>query len=151
MPRMHNIRSSHTHENEMLTLLVRYVRLFLSGLNIEEHRPIHDPRYKDNIFKIFIHLVTKHFQEKRQIQYYAAMFCTSTIYLSRVVKEISDTTVGKHLTHLTFNEACTLLADSDKTVGEIATLLSSNDPPAFTHFFKQRIGISPAEYRKRHR
>lgn len=89
-----------------------------------------------------MHLATKHFQDKRQIRYYTAMFYTSTIYLSRVVKEILGTTVGKHPTHLTFNEACTLLADSDKTEREIATLLSFDDPPAFTHFFKQRTGIS---------
>lgn len=144
-------RSLHVYENEMLTSLVRYTLLFLNGLSTREHHPIPDPRHKGNIFKIFMHLATKHFREKRQIQYYADKLCISTTYLSRVVKEISGNTVGEHLAHLTFNEACTLLADSDKTVGEIAYLLSFNDPPAFTHFFKQRTGISPAEYRKRHR
>lgn len=145
------IRSPHTYESEMLTSLVHYVLLFLNGLSTREYHPIPDPRHKGNIFKIFMHLATKHFREKRQIQYYADKLCISTTYLSRVVKEISGNTVGEHLAHLTFNEACTLLADSDKTVGEIAYLLSFNDPPAFTHFFKQRTGISPAEYRKRHR
>ena len=73
----------------------------------------------------------------------------STPYISRLVKEISGSTVYDHVTSLIYKEICNLLAHSDMTMGEIVDHLSFSDQSAMTNFFKQRSGMTPLAYRNR--
>lgn len=73
----------------------------------------------------------------------------STAYLSRLVKEISGTTVNDHVSSLVYKEICNLLSQTSMTMGEISDALNFSDQSAMTNFFKQRAGISPLAYRSR--
>ncbi len=46
------------------------------------------------------------------------------------------------------NMACSLLKNSNLSVREIAEILQFADPHYFSNFFKNKIGISPVDYRK---
>ena len=85
-----------------------------------------------------LHLTQEQLAEKLNV---------SSAYLSRMVKEISGTTVNDHITSLLYKEICNLLKQSDMTMGEIADYLHFNDQSALTNFFKTRAGMTPLAYR----
>ena len=78
---------------------------------------------------------------------YADKLNVSTAYLSRLVKEISGSTVNDHVSSLLYKEICNLLKQSDMTMGEIADSLHFSDQSALSNFFKLRSGMSPLAYR----
>jgi AraC family transcriptional activator of pobA len=144
------IRMPHIYKLEMVGSLMHACLLFISELPYEGNTVTRDFKHKENIFRIFMHLANNNFREQRQIQFYADKLCISPTYLSRIVKELSGNTVGEHLALLTFNEACSMLRHSSKTIGEISMELAFNDQSAFTYFFKQHAGVTPNAYRNRH-
>ena len=52
------------------------------------------------------------------------------------------------LAQTSFDDACSLLKTTSKSIGEIAELLSFHDQAAFSNFFKQHSGMSPLAFRK---
>ena len=85
----------------------------------------------------------------RQIRFYADKLNVSPAYLSRLVKEISGSTINEHATSLVYKEICNLLAQTDMSMGEIAAHLNYSDQSAMTNFFKQRSGMTPLAYRNK--
>lgn len=144
-----SIKFSHIYKIEMIRSLVHVCLLFISELPYDNNIFGNDFRYKQNTFKIFLHLAYSNFQKERRIQFYADKLNMTTTYLSRIVREISGNTIADHLLLLTYNEACNLIKSTNMTIGEISDQLNFHDQSAFTNFFKQRSGCSPITYRQR--
>lgn len=142
------IHYMHLYKAEMIQSLVHIFKLFISELPFKDNVLTPDFRNKENIYKIFLHLSERNFRRERQIQFYADKIGITTTYLSRVVKEISGTTVNDHLTRRVYHEACNLLKTTTKTMGEIAFELGFKDQSAFTNFFKLHAHCSPKCFRK---
>ena len=107
----------------------------------------HDLGHKKEVYEIFLHHLYRNFRKERQIRFYADKLNVSTAYLSRLVKEISGSTVNDHVSSLLYKEICNLLKQSDMTMGEIADSLHFSDQSALSNFFKLRSGMSPLAYR----
>lgn len=58
--------------------------------------------------------------KEHQIRFYADKLNVSPAYLSRLVKEISGSTINEHATSLVYKEICNLLTQTDMSMGEIA-------------------------------
>ena len=143
------IRIPHLYREEMVDHLVHVIQLLFSELLFGgDIQPSHDLTNKQNIFKIFIHMASRNFKKERQIKFYAEHLNITTTYLSRTVKEMSGQTVNAYLNNFLYNEICKLLRSSNYNVTEISDMLSFNDAPALTNFFKMRSGISPVAYRR---
>ena len=82
-------------------------------------------------------------------KYQSVLDIVSSLYLMRLVRDISGSTVNEHVTSLLYKEICNLLSHSDMTIGEIATHLNFSDQSALTNFFKQRSGMTPLAYRNK--
>jgi len=143
-----SIRFSHIYKIEMIRSLVHVCLLFISELPNDNNILSNDFRYKQNVFRIFLHLANNNFRNERRIQFYADKLNMTTTYLSRIVREMSGNTVADHLLLLTYNEACNLIKSTNMTMGEISDQLNFHDQSAFTNFFKQRSGCSPVAYRQ---
>ena len=141
------ITQPHLFKNEMIRSLIGVCLMFIEGLGQDYDTETHDFRHKKDIFMIFMHLASAHFRQERQLKFYADKLNITTTYLSRTVKEISGSTVFEHLSCLVFNEACKLLRNGTKSVGEISYELGFNDQSAFTSYFKSRAGKTPVAYR----
>ena len=98
---------------------------------------------------MFLHHLYRNFRKERQIRFYADKLNLSAPYLSRLVKEISGSTINDHVTSLLYKEICNMLTQTDMTMGEIADHLNFSDQSALTNFFKQRSGMTPIAYRNR--
>lgn len=147
---IHNIvRHQHINKVEMIQSMFNVLRLILEGLPYEERSISHDFKHKKEVYEIFLHHLYRNFRKERQIRFYASKMNVSTAYLSRLVKEISGSTINEHVTSLIYKEACNLLSHSDMSIGEIADALSFSDQSALTNFFKMRAGMTPLAYRNK--
>ena len=145
---IHNIvRHQHINKVEMIQSMFNVLRLILEELPYEERSISHDFKHKKEVYEIFLHHLYRNFRKERQIRFYASNMNVSTAYLSRLVKEISGSTINEHVTSLIYKEACNLLSHSDMSIGEIADALSFSDQSALTNFFKMRAGMTPLTYR----
>ena len=104
---------------------------------------------KKEVYEVFLHHLYRNYRKERQIRFYADKLNVSPAYLSRLVKEISGSTINEHATSLVYKEICNLLTQTDMTMGEIADHLNFSDQSAMTNFFKQRSGMTPLAYRNR--
>lgn len=149
---IHNIvRHQHINKVEMIQSMFNVLRLILEELPYEERSISHDFKHKKEVYEIFLHHLYRNFRKERQIRFYASKMNVSTAYLSRLVKEISGSTINEHVTSLIYKEACNLLSHSDMSIGEIADALSFSDQSALTNFFKMRAGMTPLAYRNKGR
>lgn len=147
---IHNIvRHQHINKVEMIQSMFNVLRLILEELPYEERSISHDFKHKKEVYEIFLHHLYRNFRKERQIRFYASKMNVSTTYLSRLVKEISGSTINEHVTSLIYKEACNLLSHSDMSIGEIADALSFSDQSALTNFFKMRAGMTPLAYRNK--
>lgn len=95
----------------------------------------------------FVSLVSDHYLEAKNVQFYADALSISIRYLSAVVKEVAQRTPNQIISEFIVNEAKTQLSDPAMSLKEIATKLHFSDQYAFTHFFKKHLGMSPTQYR----
>ena len=147
---IHNIvRHQHINKVEMIQSMFNVLRLILEELPYEERSISHDFKHKKEVYEIFLHHLYRNFRKERQIRFYASNMNVSTAYLSRLVKEISGSTINEHVTSLIYKEACNLLSHSDMSIGEIADALSFSDQSALTNFFKMRASMTPLAYRNK--
>lgn len=70
--------------------------------------------------------------------------------VSVILKSEFQLSFKSYLNQIRLEEARRLLRESDRQIADIAHLLGYNNPSHFTRTFKQYIGISPGEYRKKH-
>lgn len=149
---IHNIvRHQHINKVEMILSMFNVLRLILEELPYEARSISYDFKHKKEVYEIFLHHLYRNFRQERQIRFYASKMNVSTAYLSRLVKEISGSTINEHVTSLIYKEACNLLSHSDMSIGEIADALSFSDQSALTNFFKMRAGMTPLAYRNKGR
>ena len=131
----------------MIKSMFNVLKLIIDELPYEQCSITHDLGHKKEVYEIFLHHLYRNFRKERQIRFYADKLNVSTAYLSRLVKEISGSTVNDHVSSLLYKEICNLLKLSDMTMGEIADSLHFSDQNALSNFFKLRSGMSPLAYR----
>ena len=105
------------------------------------------PQRVEEIFISFIRLLPDHFAEHHDIAYYASRLNISSVYLSRVVRQVTGRTVLDYINQMLLTEASFLLRTSTLTVSQIADRLHFADAPSFSKFFSRLRGMSPREYR----
>ena len=72
----------------------------------------------------------------------------SPSYLSDMLKKETGRTAQQHIQETVIDRAKTLLLSSDEQISQIAYSLGFEYPQHFSKLFKNRTGMSPAEYRK---
>jgi len=70
-------------------------------------------------------------------------------YLSVLFKEVTGENFSTYLTRIRIEQAKRLLEDPTIKVYEVAARVGYTDQTYFSRLFKQRVGIGPAEYRRR--
>ena len=102
---------------------------------------------KQALYFEFAQLITKHYKEQKDIEFYAEQLCITSRYLSVVCKEISGTTAKECIDlHIMVN-ARILLTTTTMTILQISDELNFANPSFFTQYFKKRTGVTPKKYR----
>jgi len=91
----------------------------------------------------------ENFHEAISIDYLADLVHLSKSYFMSCFKRAVGIGAIEHLTHLRINAACDALADTNSMISEIAFSCGYSNLSNFNRQFKQIMGCSPKEYRKR--
>jgi len=70
-------------------------------------------------------------------------------HFSRVFQQVTGETPKDYAVRLRLERAMTLLHDSSQTIGQIADVVGYRDVGFFSRQFKQKVGVSPAHFRRR--
>ena len=142
------LHSDHIYKGEVLRML--YSIFLLDLQNAQNSAIVHrqTPQRVEEIFIGFIRLLPLHFAEHHDIAFYADQLHISTVYLSRVVRQVTGRTVVDYINQMLLMEATVLLQTSKLSITQIADHLHFSDAPSFSKFFSRLKGMSPKEYRK---
>jgi AraC family transcriptional regulator, transcriptional activator of pobA len=103
----------------------------------------------EKITSDFKSLVSKHFLDKRDVNFYATQINISPKYLSEVLVMETGKSAKRIIDDIIFLEANSLLKQTNMSVKEICGWLGYADTSYFNKAFKKREGITPLAYRKK--
>ena len=141
------LHSDHIYKEKILQMLYA---VFLLDLQNAQERALPQrsvPPRVEEIFIGFLRLLPLHFAEHHDIAFYAERLNISTVYLSRVVRQVTGCTVIDYINQFLVMEASFLLRTSDLSISQIAGQLHFSDLASFSKFFSRQKGVSPKEYR----
>ena len=113
-----------------------------NGLSAPELTPA------QQLFNRFKNAFVNHFQESREVQYYANLLCLSPKYFGSIIKKQTGISANEWISGYVIVQAKSLLRHSKNlNIQQISQQLGFSDPAAFTRYFKTNAGMSPKEYR----
>lgn len=118
------------------------------GRNICDRK--HESAVRDPIDDI-LDYIRKHLQEDISLVRLAGMYFFSPNYLGQLFRQKTGVYYNTFVADLRINTACELLLDSETSVSEIGKMVGIEDPHYFSKLFKDKIGLTPNQYRKRWR
>jgi len=101
----------------------------------------------DQVVQRYIALVFQHFAEHREISFYANQMHLSAHYLSTLVKQRTGVNASAWVRDRVIGEAKRMLDNTTLSVKQIAARLNFPNQSFFGRYFKQHVGLSPAQYR----
>lgn len=95
-----------------------------------------------------IDYISNNFSEKITLDDLSERFYLSKVSICSAFKRAMNCTVGEYLIRIRLNKAKQLLSFTKKSVEEIASLCGFSSGAYMGLIFKEKIGLSPLEYRK---
>ncbi|WP_168929065.1 helix-turn-helix domain-containing protein [Paenibacillus dokdonensis] len=128
------------------------IRCWLGSVLEQLSEELHDKRINKNVEVIekLVAYIREHFRESIGLTTIADLVFMNSHYLSKVFKEVTGQTFTECLTEIRLEEACRLLAQTNKSVIEIAELTGFGQKQNVIRTFKKYTGLTPSEYRNRH-
>ncbi len=94
--------------------------------------------------------IRKHYSEALNAEILAERCHLSTSYFYRVFTQVTDTPPNEFIIRTRLTAAQSLLASCDMSIVDIAERCGFNSQSYFSFVFKERFGLSPKEFRKKH-
>jgi len=95
--------------------------------------------------------INAHHAEDLSLKVLSALAATTPSKLVRLFLKVLRTTPAKYVTNVRVNVARTLLEETDRSLTDIAQESGFYDLSHFFHVFRRERGLSPSDYRQRHR
>ncbi len=102
-------------------------------------------------FQQFRKLINRHYRTEALPKAYAEMLYITPNHLNALCQDITGKTAGELIRDRILLEAKRLLVNGEHQVSTIADSLSFRDNSYFSRFFKKYAGVSPEEFRRKHR
>lgn len=100
------------------------------------------------ICRSFMQLVTKHYNQTRNVGWYAQKLGITHAHLCSVVKQTTGKTCVDVISSMVIMDAKSQLKSTNLTIQAISDSLNFANISFFGKYFKRYVGISPLEYRK---
>lgn len=132
-------------KSQASTLFYEILNQYLINQPIE----LSAPDRNDEIMQKFIVSLDLHYRKERNVAFYAAEQCLSYSYFSEIIKSKTGVTALKWIISRVIIDSKQMLEFTNISIKEIADRLNFPTQTFFGKYFKQYVGISPKEYRKR--
>ena len=100
-------------------------------------------------FVQFIQLVEQHFKSERRVSWYAGQMDLTPKYLSEIISTTSKRTPNDWIDKYVTTEIRNQLSNTNKKISEIADDLNFPSQSFLGKYFRENVGMSPSEYRKK--
>ena len=100
-------------------------------------------------FVQFIQLVEQHFRTERRVSWYAGQMGLTPKYLSEIISSTSKRTPNDWIDKYVTTEIRNQLSNTNKKISEIAEDLNFPSQSFLGKYFRENVGMSPSEYRKK--
>ena len=97
-----------------------------------------------------VEYIRKHYSEPINADFLAERCHLSTSYFYRIFTQVTDLAPNEFIIQTRLKAAQTMLVSSDASMAEIAERCGFNSQSYFSFVFKERVGMSPKEFRKKH-
>jgi PAS domain S-box-containing protein len=121
----------------------------VAGISRDLQAPA-SPTDADGLFHA-IELIRSDPSERPSVAEVAARVGLSAYQLNRRLRDLLGITASQLLTTTRIDMASRLLRTTELTVGDIAQRSGYFDQSAFSRQFRQSVGLTPGQYRRRHR
>lgn len=139
------------HRIEILQLLTRAYFLGLGYFIHQQNETYLTQNRNYALCEEFIKLVETHYKEHRDLQFYANKLSLTAKYISTAVKHSSGYSATQWIERYVTLDAITLLTSTNLSIKEIAYSLNFPSQSCFGKYFARVTGISPHNYRNKHR
>lgn len=141
-------RSSRQGRNTMLNSIVMVLLLFIframsKGIS-------RDNKVFGSVADDILSYIESHCHEKLTLQDLAERCFYTPTYFSRLFKETYSMTLTDYITKARIDKSLELLKNSQFSVDEICYQVGFSDKTRFYKHFRELVGDTPAEYRKKH-
>ena len=109
-----------------------------------------DAENQKNSIQRIIEYIDHHYKEDLSRSTLADMVYLSADHLARIFKKETGETLVKYITDKRINAAKELLSDTKTPIAQVASEVGYDNYSYFTKIFKEKIGVSPGDYRKHH-
>lgn len=140
--------NNHFHKEIVQTLIMALIYIVSNAIHRQQASlMIGNNKRSQEIFMRFIKLVEENFRQERRVGWYAEQLNITSKYLSETVKQVSQRTPNEWIDNYVVREIRVQLRNSQKSIKEIAERLNFPSQSFLGKYFKERIGMSPKEYR----
>lgn len=129
-----------------LNIMLHKSKQFYTEVNGEQEEQVNPVNQLVQSYKI---LIEKNFSKLHLVKQYADQLSTTPEYLTEATKKVCGKTASEMISDRIVLEAKRLLMYSDLSNKEIAHVLNYDDPSYFSRFLKNKIGMSPSEFRQK--
>lgn len=137
------------------TLIVSNLELLLNYCTRFYDRQFYTRTNENKDFVVQFELVLRNSIKPSQLQengipsinYFGKALNMSTNYLNDLLKKETGKSIKEYIDSSVVDQAKSILLSTNKKVSEVAYDLGFDYPQSFTRLFKNKIGMSPSEYR----
>lgn len=131
-------------KNYLFIILCKLSRLS-QGYNLKE---TYANTKKQMIVKKTLDYILQHYKEKISLAVIASETSISTAYLSRIFREIVNTSITEYINNYRLEQSCKLLSNPVLTISQIAVDTGFCDTKFYYKFFEKHMGLTPGEFRR---
>ncbi len=127
-------------EKLMLDALFREACILLSNENA--------PEEKNETLQQMIQYIRDHICQSLSLSSLSREFRVSPSYIARLFRENLHMPSAEYIHRAKMAEACSMLINSEDSIGDISAALSYDNPYYFTRLFHRYVGVTPTAYRR---
>jgi AraC-like DNA-binding protein len=121
----------------------------VNSIDLNQYDRINIPSRKEQLFIQFIELITEHYKNEHQVNFYAKQLNITAKYLSVICTTISKRKPSEWIDDNIISEALFLLKESGCSISEVSEELNFRSQSYFTKFFSRKVGMTPSDYKNR--
>ena len=142
--------TEHHYRTEVVKALLLAMFYDMSGVTYRvEQSSSKGQSRADVIFAEFIQQLEQNYRTERRVSWYAQQMGITPKYLSEIIKQISKRTPNEWIDSYVVLEIRVLLKNSTKSIKEITEELNFPNQSFLGKYFKEHVGMTPSEYRKK--